>query len=191
MTAPRRRGPAPVGPGAGNAALKGLILVAFAVLLGAGLLLKSFGDGGPFNTGTTSGSPTTTTTAVGSATTATTAEVAHDPAAVKVLVLNGVDKAKAIAGPAAQVLKSANYTTLAPGDAPATVTTSAVYHLPGYAADAKAIATALGIPVTAVAALPSPVPASVGDAKDATVVVVVGPDAGVVGGGTTATTAAN
>ncbi|MEO7555553.1 MAG: LytR C-terminal domain-containing protein [Acidimicrobiales bacterium] len=189
MTAPRRRRAAPAPPAPSNAAIKGLILVAMAVLLGAGLLLKSFDDGGPF-TVTPTGPAVTSTTVGGGPTTATTTEVAHDPATVKVLVLNGVDKDKAIAGPAAQTLKSANYTTLAPSDAPITVTSSAVYYLVGYGADATAIAAALGIPATAVAPVPNPVPPSVGDVKEANVVVVVGPDAGVIGS-TTATTAAN
>jgi hypothetical protein len=170
--------------------MKGLILVAVAVLLGAVLLLKSFDDGGPFNTGTsTGGNQGTVTTVGGQGATTTTAEVAHDPASVKVLVLNGVDKAKPYAGQAAGALKSANYTTLAPGDSPATAAASAVYFLAGYGADAKAIASRLGIPEASVAPLPTPLPASVGDAKDANVVVVVGPDAGVIGG--TATTVAN
>ena len=102
MTAPRRRGPAPVGPGASPAAMKGLILVIGAVLLGGALFLASFDDGGPLNTGSgTSASGATTTTVTGESTTTTTAAVAHNPAEVKVLVLNGVDKTKPIAGTAA------------------------------------------------------------------------------------------
>jgi hypothetical protein len=172
--------------------MKGLVLVAAAVLLGAILLLKSFDDGGPFTTGSgaADGQGTSTTVAGQQGGTTTTIEVAHDPAAVKVLVLNGVDKTKPIAGQAAGALKSANYTTLAPGDAPATVPASAVYFTAGYGADGKAIASRLGIPEAAVAALPTPLPASVGDAKDANVIVVVGPDAGVIGGSPTATTVA-
>jgi hypothetical protein len=171
--------------------MKGLVLVAAAVLLGAILLLKSFDDGGPFTTdaGGADGQATSTTVG-GQQGSTTTIEVAHDPAAVKVLVLNGVDKTKPIAGQAAGALKSANYTTLAPGDAPATVPTSAVYYTAGYGADAKAIASRLGIQESLVAALPTPLPAAVGDAKDANVVVVVGPDAGVIGG-TPTTAAAN
>jgi hypothetical protein len=192
VTAPRRRGPAPVGPGASTAAMKGLILVACAVLLGGALFLASFDDGGPLNTGSgdTSSGATTTTVAGGGTATTTTVAVAHNPAEVKVLVLNGVDKAKPIAGTAAGALKSANYTTLAPGDAATTVPTSSVYYTPGYEADAHAIASKLGIPDSAVAPLPTPLPASVTDPKDANVVVVVGPDAGVIGGAPT-TTAAN
>ncbi|MGI8663149.1 MAG: LytR C-terminal domain-containing protein [Acidimicrobiales bacterium] len=175
--------------------MKGLILVAIAVLLGAALLLKSFDDGGPFKTSTSKpGATATSTTVAGQQATSTTLSVAKNPAEVKVLVLNGIDKTKPIASTAAAALKSANYTTLAPGDAAATVKTSAIYFVAGFEPDARLVAAKLGIPETAVAALPSPLPASVDDAKEANVVAVVGPDAGVIGGATTPstpTTAAN
>ncbi len=173
MTATRRRGgPAPVGPGLGTAAFRGALLIVAAVALGAGLLAKSFGDGGPTHTGgVTSG--TTTTTA---STTPSTQPVQHNPADVKVLVLNGVDRTKAIAGPAAAALKSLNYVTLTPADAKTNVQTTAVYYQPGYQADAAAIAAKLGVPSSAVQALPSPLPPSVDAVADANVIAVVGPD---------------
>ena len=173
MTASGRRGPSAVGPGLGTAAFRGALLIVVAVVLGAALLAKSFDTGGPANTGGNPGGTTTTTVAD---TTSTTEPVAHNQAEVKVLVLNGVDPTKAIAGPAASALKAANYVTLAPADAKATVETTAVYFQPGYQADAEAIATKLGAPATAVAALPSPLPAAISAAGDANVIAVVGPD---------------
>jgi hypothetical protein len=179
MTATRRRsGPSPVGPGFGTAAFRGAVLIAAAVILGAVLLAKSFGDGGPL---TTKDTPRTTATTAPSST-PNTQPVAHNPAEVKVLVLNGVDTTKAIAGPAANQLKATGYTTLSPNDAKTPVTTSAVYFTPGYEADAHAIATKLGMPDSAVQPLPTPLPSAVGDPKDAHVVAVVGPDSTFAGG---------
>jgi hypothetical protein len=161
-----------VGRGLGTAAFRGALLIVVAVVLGAALLAKSFDTGGPTNTG---GNPSGTTTST-VATTATTQPVPHDAASVKVLVLNGVDPSKAIAKPAADALKAANYVTLSPNDAKTTVKTSAVYFQPGYQADALLIATALGAPATAVQPLPTPLPPSVDAAGEANVIAVVGPD---------------
>lgn len=177
MTATRRRSGGsqpPAGPGLGTAAFRGALLIAAAVLLGAVLLAKSFDSGGPLSTGGTQTPRTSVTTTP--STTPTTTTAAHNPAEVKVLVLNGVDPAKAIAKPAADTLKAANYTTLTPNDAKTTVTVSAVYYVPGYDADAQGIATKLGIPPTAVQPLPNPLPAAVSDPKDAHVIAVIGPD---------------
>jgi hypothetical protein len=175
MTATRRRsGAGPVGPGLGTAAFRGALLIAAAVVLGAVLLAKSFDSGGPLST--TGNQTPRTSVATSPSTTQTTAAPPHNPAEVKVLVLNGVDPKKAIAKPAADTLKAANYTTLTPNDAKTTVTESAVYFVPGYEADAQAIATKLGIPPTAVQPLPNPLPPAVSDPKDAHVIAVVGPD---------------
>jgi hypothetical protein len=168
-----RRSPAPVGPGLGTAAFRGALLIIVAVALGAGLLAKSFGTGGPTNTG---GNPSGTTSTTVAGTTSTTQPVAHDPATVKVLVLNGVDPSKAIAKPAADALKAANYVTLSPNDAKTTVKTTAVYFQPGFEADAQAIATKLGAPATAVQPLPTPLPPTIDAAGDASVIAVIGPD---------------
>lgn len=172
--AARRRGPAPVGPGFGSAALRGALLIGVAVILGAALLLKSFDTGGPLSTGKPGATPTTRSSAASP--TSSTAPVAHNPAEVKVLVLNGVDPKKTIEKPASEALNAANYTTLTGSEAKATVTASAVYFLPGYEADAQAIATKLGMPATSVKALPTPLPEAIADPKDAMVVAVVGPD---------------
>lgn len=190
MAEARRRGPAPVGPGLGSAAFRGALLIAFAVVIGAALLAKSFGGGGPLKTGTGAGPGSggaATSKPPAASSPAPSTPVAHNPAEVKVLVLNGVDPTKTIAGPAAQALKSANYTTLNPADAKASVQTSVVYYQPGYVADAQAVAAKLGIAATAVQPLPNPLPPAVADPKDAQVIVVIGPDSTY--GGATATTA--
>jgi hypothetical protein len=170
------------------------LLIGVAVILGAVLLAQGFSDGGSTPT---SGANTSTTVKRNSAsTTATTVAQPHDPATVKVLVLNGSGKS-GIAKAGADQLKAANYTTLDPANSAngAVIATSVVYFQPGFDADAQQIAAKLGLAPTAAQPLPAPAPPEVGDPKDANVVVVIGTDAPVAGGpgagGTTATTAAN
>jgi hypothetical protein len=170
--------------------MRGALLIIAAVLLGAGLLANGFRNDSPVSAG--SGSPQTTArggTTVPS--TGSTTPQAHDPALVKVLVLNGSGKS-GVAKTAADQLKAANYTTLEPSNAKGgTVTASIVYFVPGYDADAQTIAAKLGLPASAVQPLPTPPPAAVGDPQDANVVVVIGTDAPIAGGagaGTTSST---
>ncbi len=190
MTATRRR-PAQSG---GTPAGKGVALVLVTVAIGAILLFNSFDNGGPLvasSGGGTKTGATSTTTAGTRITPTTAAEVAHPPAEVRVLVLNGVDPKKAIAGPVAKALQTANYTTLPAGDAKSTVVATAVYYQAGYKADADLIVSQLGYPATSVQPLPATLPAPLaGGIKNANVVVLVGPDVGAPGSGTTATTAA-
>jgi hypothetical protein len=174
--------------------MRGALLIVAAVLLGAGLQANGFRDA---NTSAKTG--TTPTTKPGSATTTPTSAVvqAHDPAQVKVLVLNASGK-QGVAGGASEQLKALNYTLLDAGNAkgPA-LTTSIVYFVPGYDADAQSIAAKLSLPASAAQPLPTPVPEAVGDARDANVVIVIGTDAPIAGGAgtgtatTTATTTAN
>src|SRR5260370_34623336 len=97
-------------------AMRGALLVVVAVLLGLGLLANGFRHD---NTISVTGSHTSTT--VRSATSApggpsTTVVQAHDPAQVKVLVLNGAGK-QGVAKAAVDQLRAANYTALEPGNA--------------------------------------------------------------------------
>lgn len=168
--------------------MRGALLIVVAVLLGAGLLANGFRDdnvsAGGGTTQTTRGSGTTGTTV-------STVVQAHDPAQVKVLVLNGSGK-QGVAGTASDQLKAANYTLPEAGNAKGgTLTASIVYFVPGYDADAQTIAAKLGLPAAAAQPLPNPPPAAVGDAQDANVIVVIGTDAPVAGGagaGTTSST---
>jgi hypothetical protein len=175
-----------------SAVLRGALLIGVAVILGAVLLAQSFKDGGsPVSAG---GTTTSTVKRTETSTTPSTAPQLHDPAAVKVLVLNGSGKS-GIAKAGADQLKAANYTTLDPANATSStpIPTSVVYFTAGYEADAQAIAAKLGLAPSAVQALPSPPPPSVGDPKDANIVVLIGADAPIAGGagaGST-TTAAN
>ncbi len=184
------------GSGAGtnssSTALRGALLIGVAVLLGAVLLGQSFKDGGsPVSAGSTTPS---TVKRTDTSTTATSVPQAHDPAAVKVLVLNGSGKS-GIAKAGADQLKAANYTTLDPANAATStpIAASVVYYTAGYDADAQQIAAKLGLAPSAAQPLPSPPPPEIGDPKDANIVVLIGTDAPVAGGagaGST-TTAAN
>jgi len=171
--------------------MRGALLIGAAVLLGALLLANGFGDDN-VSTGSST-TPTTKPASGASSTTASTVVQAHDPAQVKVLVLNGSGKS-GVAGSTSEQLKALNYTLLEAGNAPGgPFPQSVVYFVAGYDADAAAIAGTLGLPASAAQPLPTPPPASVGDPKDANVVVIVGTDAPIAGGagaGTT-TTAAN
>jgi hypothetical protein len=172
--------------------MRGALLIGAAVLLGALLLANGFGDDTVSSGSSTT--PTTKPASSGSSTTASTVVQAHDAAQVKVLVLNGSGKS-GVAGNASEQLKALNYTLLEAGNAVGgPFPQSVVYFVPGYDADAATIAGKLGLPPTAVQPLPTPPPASVGDPKDANIVVIVGTDAPIAGGagaGTTTTAAAN
>jgi hypothetical protein len=182
------RRPAAASPGS-SPAMRGALLIVVAVLLGLGLLANGFRDDDGVST---TKSNTSTTRPTGSTdTTGTTVPVAHDPAQVKVLPLNGSGKT-GVAGQAAEQLKAANYTLLEAGNAKGgTLSASIVYFQPGYDADAAAIAAKLGLPAGAAQPLPTPVPDAVGDPQGANIVVVIGTDAPVAGGagaGTTSST---
>src|SRR5688500_12031975 len=173
----------------GSPAMRGALLIVAAVLLGAGLLANGFRDD---DAASVSGSsPNTTRTTVPGATSSTVVQ-AHDPAQVKVLVLNGSGKA-GVAKAGKDQLAAANYTVLEPGNAAGgTVTSSIVYFVAGYDADAGTIAAKLGLAASAAQPLPTPLPPSIADAQGANVVVIVGTDAPIAGGagaGTTSSTA--
>jgi hypothetical protein len=169
--------------------MRGALLIAAAVLLGFGLLANGFSDDHSILSDT--GPTPTTTKSTTTVPTGSTVVQPHDPAQVKVLVLNGSGKS-GIAKAGADLLKAANYTTLEPGNVHGgTVTTSVVYFVPGYDADAAAVTAKLGLPASAAQPLPTPPPTEVGDPKDAHIIVVVGTDAPVAGGagaGTTSST---
>jgi hypothetical protein len=168
--------------------MRGALLIIVAVVLGAGLLANGFRDD---NVASGSGSSTQTTRTTTPGATSTPVVQAHDPAQVKVLVLNGSGKS-GVAKAAKDQLAAANYTVLEPGNAGGgTITASIVYFVPGYDADAGTVAAKLGLAASAVQPLPNPLPATVADAQGANIVVIIGTDAPVAGGagaGTTSST---
>jgi hypothetical protein len=157
---------------------RGIVILAAAVVVG--LLLLSHTDD-PSRIELTSRAASTTTTAP-RASTSTTSSTAptparHEPAALKVLVMNGVNKKLALAGPGAKALVNAGFTATTGKDAADTVSKSEVFVVPGYEADGTVVAGLLGIPPVAVKPLPTPLPPEVGNPGDAQVIVVLGPDA--------------
>jgi hypothetical protein len=158
---------------------RGILLLAAAVIVGLFLLSKTENPSPVVVT--TKPSKTTTTVPRSTSTTApaatTTTAVRHDPSQVKVLVLNGVDKKKAIAGPGAKALVNAGFSQATGKDAANTVTKSIVYVVPGFEGDGTVVASLLGISSATVKALPTPLPPEVGNPGDAQIIVVLGPDA--------------
>jgi hypothetical protein len=170
------------GPGlaaAGGATARGAALVVVAVIVGVILLAKGFETGFlPTSSETpseqaadddedeeaTDGSVSTT------ATTATPAT--HVPAQVRVIVLNGGGPSGS-AGTSSTALAAAGFTTLDAADTD-DVAATVVYAMPGFEADAAAVAQTLNIP-----APPQPMPATPptgAPAGQVDVVVVLGPD---------------
>jgi hypothetical protein len=159
MSATRRHaGEAGTGRGMSDAAVRGGLLIAVAVVIGLLLLWRAHdddtstgsevvstpttvaGDGGttlPPGTETTLDPNTTTTVAV----TATT----HVPNQVPVLVANG-SGTKGGAGAVTNKLIPFGYATKPAADADQLYETSKVFYREGYAEDAKAIARTLGVP---------------------------------------------
>jgi hypothetical protein len=102
-----------------------------------------------------------------------TTPVARTPADIKLLVANGVG----VNGAAAKVagrLQPVGYQMLKPGNTTTKMTASQVQYAEGYATDAQAVATALGLPSAGVVAMPTP--ASISDLQGANIVVIVGND---------------
>jgi hypothetical protein len=185
--------------------VKGGILIFVALVIGV-LLLNQGSDSGDAATASTApdqSGDTTPTSADDSTdgTTATTANTttseagARPPEEVMVLVAN----ASGIPGAAAEVeaqLVALGYQ--APDDgatnASTPATTTTVYYIAGFEAEAAAVAEDLGLaPADAVAGeVPSPVPTTDGSMRGANILVILGPDVAPTssGGGTTTTTAA-
>jgi hypothetical protein len=130
----------------------------------------------PSTTGATnapaSGSTTSTTTAHSThPTTPTTTTI--PPSTVPVVVYNGSDVNGAAAAVTAQ-LQPGGWKLLTPADASTNVTSSTVYYVAGFEAQADAVASSLGLPASAVAPYTTAAPiSSIGSAE---VAVVVGPD---------------
>jgi hypothetical protein len=167
---------------AGGAGVRGLALLALALLIGIVLLNATDADppGTTVSTGGDSdvasgeggdsdaagqGTADTTTTAP------TTTVPARAPRDVKVIVANASD-VKGAAGNAKKALDPIGFNVLAPANAVATPTSS-VFFAAGYERDAAAVASALALPGETVKALPAPAPF---DIKGANVAVVLGAD---------------
>lgn len=181
MTAPGRAASDSTPPDAEDprARTLGIVVIALALLIGVVLLAKGFSqEDGLVSTAAPANDRTTTTTANPSSggvvppdETTTTTSATNPPANVSVLVANASGKT-GVAGTNAEKLKTAGFTKVDTANAPTTSKT-AVYYAAGAQADATAVAKALGLDASVVAAVPSPPPV---DLAGATVLVVVGSD---------------
>ena len=97
---------------------------------------------------------------------------ARPPGEVKVLVANAT-RTEGAAGRITERLRVAGYDVRPPTDAPKE-DASVVHFAAGYELEAQVIAEALELPPTAVEPLPTPAPVS--DLREATVLVLVGPE---------------
>jgi hypothetical protein len=164
----------------GTAAMRGIVLIAVAVVVGFVLLSSGLDDDGEEVSAVGEEETTTTTAEDGStgttaSTTATTSAVPKPPNEVRVLVANGSGVAGA-AGTLAEQLAAKNYIGLEPKNAAQNVPTTIVYFAEGFQREAAAVATAIGADPATVQAMPNPPPVAPGDLQDAHVIVVLGPD---------------
>lgn len=189
MTAPRRARRTDGGGGggaggalAGTATLRGGLLIGAAVVLGVVLLGKGFDSGflpsssnDPSDEVATGNDDEGTDEGDGDDATTTTApeELTHAPGEVRVQVLNSAGP-QGSAAAATSALSAATYNVFEAETATdRNATASAVYAVSGYEADARQIATTLGItaePQAMPATPPAPAP------PEAQVVVVLGPE---------------
>ncbi len=183
---------------AGDAALRGVLLIAVAVAIGIFLLARGFDQPGTSalagDTGQSSSPAATpadtvadqplddvgTETATTSSTTTSTLPPASNllPAAqVKVVTANASGVSGA-AGRAKDKLVAAGYVAEAK-NAVSRTDTSAIYYLPGYGENAKEVASLLGAPATIIQAAPDDVMDLVeenADVVDFHIVVILGSD---------------
>lgn len=155
----------------GGALMRGVALIAIAVVLGIVLLQAT--DSAPFDDAADGdGDATTTTSAPGEApTTTTTAAANRPPGSVTVLVANG----SGVSGAATRVsatVTAGGFQTSEPANAES-VQRSVSYFAPGFEAEARAVA-ALFTPPPDVQALPDPPP--VPNLRAASVVLVIAED---------------
>jgi hypothetical protein len=151
--------------------VRGVALVVVGVALGV-ILFHSVGRapaGSVASVASTPGPQSTATTSPAPATTAT----ARPPAQVKTLVANGT-KTSGAGSKVSDTLRKAGYNVLAPTNTTAPAASSAVLFVPGFASEAGAVATALGLAPTTV--MPVPTSSPVANIQAANVVVVIGPD---------------
>lgn len=159
-----------------------LVMVVVAVTLGFFIgggpsLLRQRDDAEP--TSVVAASAGTTTTIAAEPTTTVVAEttttVATRPAGdVVVRVYNGSTKAGQAVRTGDQV-KAKGYQVLAPGPSPADpLARSVVHYIEGYAAEATALALAMGLPARAAEAMPNPPPVT--GAPPANLVLIVADD---------------
>lgn len=171
------------------AAGRGILLIAAAVVLGLILLSQGFDDGAASSRASNDGGDATVAPDSTETVPASTIPDALPPEQVPVVVSNAAG-ISGLAGQVTEQLAALGYIMSEPETAPALSDFTAVYFVPNFQAEARAVATALGYPPDQVVQ-PSPEPAPAGSGTEV-VIVVLGADAETLaagGGDPTATTA--
>lgn len=178
------------GRSAGANAARGIMVIVAAVIIGVLLMNRGLdGDGAKPNTagaadapddtaatGDTTPGQTADTVAGGDTTTTTAAlPVPRDPSEVSVLVLNGTEGIKGVAGRGTDVLKIKNYLTKDPKDALVNGP-SVVLFQAGYESEAIAVATAFGVDPALVVQPFDVATSPIADTQGANIVVRIGSD---------------
>jgi hypothetical protein len=159
---------------------KAVALIAVLALIGIVVLAKSTPSAG--SKGASSHSTTTRTTLSTSSPTHVSVPptTVVPPANVKLQVLNGVGSGSYSGLWSAKLKANPGYNTLPPADAPTVVASSEIFVItPGYQAEARALATTVGLPASAInPSVPPPAtaPITVSSRTNANLVLVVGPD---------------
>ena len=157
--------------------VRGVALVVVGVALGV-ILFHSVGRSPAGSVASVAATPGAQSTTTMPATPSSTV-AARPPAQVKTLVANGT-KTSGAGAKVSDTLRKAGYNVLAPTNTTAPAASSAILFLPGFASEAGAVATALGLAPTTV--MPVPTPSPVANSQTANVVVVIGPDLASQGG---------
>jgi LytR cell envelope-related transcriptional attenuator len=154
----------------------GKAIVVIVVMMVLGWIVLRHGANTPTATPTTHGASATVTTT----TLPTTTTTLVPPTSIKVQVLNGTGSGNLASQWTNKLKTTGGYDTLAPDDTTSKVTTSAIYVItPGYVPEAYALATAVGLPPSAVnttVPAPSTAPIPTSERAKADLVLVVGPD---------------
>jgi len=176
MNQPGRRDDNPSG---GAQTLKAVVVIAAVVLIGV-LVLHHNPKASTATTATTKAhsSHGSTTTIHAPVSTTTVAQI--PPASIKVQVLNGVGTGNLATQWSTKLRTTFGYNTLAPDNATAKVTTSAIYVMTaGYLPEAEVLAAHVGLPITAInTTIPAPatVPIKPAERAAANLVLVIGPN---------------
>jgi hypothetical protein len=164
----------PTGPARGTSPVRGVVLVAVAVVLGF-FILRAIDDTGADPAVVESESADSTETTGASDTTAapdTTAPAPRPPAEVIVMVAN----ASGVQGAAAaqtEAIQGGGYQVVDAANAPEAVETTQVLPVAGFEAEAGVLAVDIGAPEGAVVPMPDPPPV---DLAGANILVLLGPD---------------
>jgi hypothetical protein len=174
------------GRSAGANAARGVMVIVGAVIVGLLLMNRGLGSDQAEATGQTeveavATEPITDAAPVESTTTTstTTAPVAlgapRDASEVAVLVTNGTDGLKGIAGRGTDILKTNNYITRDPKNADV-VGPSVILYTEGFEAEAAAVAAVYGVDPSLVVQPFDPANSPIADIQEADIIVRVGND---------------